>query len=75
MTLCFTVKKNIVVLPKSVTPERIEANLSGALEARKKLTGEDMVALDQVAANGRQKRLIMPPWGKSLARLSCDQMS
>lgn len=54
----------MVVLPKSVTPARISSNLHGALSALKKLTKEDIEELDQVAPGGKQKRLIMPPWGK-----------
>ena len=52
------------MLPKSVTPARIEANLTGALAAYNKLTADDVANLDGVAANGKQKRLITPPWGK-----------
>ncbi|KAL4079733.1 NADP-dependent oxidoreductase domain-containing protein [Scleroderma citrinum] len=64
--LGYLLKKDIVLLPKSVTPERIETNLPGALLAYERLTAEDMVALDNVAANGKQKRFIMPPWGVDL---------
>jgi glycerol 2-dehydrogenase (NADP+) len=52
------------VLPKSVTPARIEANFTGALAAYNKLTAADVAKLDGVAASGKQKRLITPPWGK-----------
>lgn len=58
------VAKHVVVLPKSVNPVRIEANLKGALAAYKQLTADDVAKLDGVAASGKQKRLIMPPWGK-----------
>jgi glycerol 2-dehydrogenase (NADP+) len=58
------VAKDIVVLPKSVTPSRIESNLTGALEAHSVLTPEDIKILDGVAAGGKQKRFIMPPWGE-----------
>ncbi|KAL4072383.1 NADP-dependent oxidoreductase domain-containing protein [Scleroderma yunnanense] len=64
--LGYLLKKGIVVLPKSVTPERIESNLSGALVAHKRLTADDIVVLDNVAVNGKQKRFIMPPWGVDL---------
>lgn len=56
--------KDIVVLPKSVTPARIASNYIGAVTAAKKLTKEDVETLDGVAAGGKQKRLIMPPWGE-----------
>ncbi|KAB5594244.1 Aldo/keto reductase [Ceratobasidium theobromae] len=46
-----------VVLPKSVTPARIEANLKVV-----KLDGSDVEKLDSLAASGKQKRFIMPPW-------------
>ncbi|KAI6000384.1 NADP-dependent oxidoreductase domain-containing protein [Pisolithus orientalis] len=64
--LGYLLRKDIVILPKSTNPARIEANLIGALEAYKRLTAEDMAVLDNVAANGKQKRFIMPPWGIDL---------
>ena len=57
------VSKDIVVLPKSVTPSRIDANLEGALAALKALTKEDLDKLDNVASEGKQKRFVTPPWG------------
>ncbi|KAF9038773.1 Aldo/keto reductase, partial [Hymenopellis radicata] len=54
--------KGYVVLPKSVTPSRISANLSGALAGQKKLTPEDIEKLDGLAATGKQKRFVTPPW-------------
>ncbi|KAI6097233.1 NADP-dependent oxidoreductase domain-containing protein [Pisolithus sp. B1] len=64
--LGYLLRKDIVILSKSVNPARIEANLIGALEAYKRLTTEDMAVLDDVAANGKQKRFSMPPWGVDL---------
>jgi len=61
--LGYLLAKDIVILPKSVTPARIASNFSGAAKAAKKLTKEDIQALDGVAASGKQKRLITPPWG------------
>ena len=63
------VAKGYVVLPKSVTPARIAANFKGALAAHKTLTKEDVEQLDKVAAAGKQKRFIMPPWRKSRSQL------
>lgn len=56
-------KKGCVVLPKSATPSRIEANLNGFVDALGKLDDSDIEKLDGVAASGKQKRFIMPPWG------------
>ncbi|EIW54704.1 Aldo/keto reductase [Trametes versicolor FP-101664 SS1] len=64
--LGYLVAKNIVTLPKSVTPARIKSNLEGAVAAAKKLTKEDIAKLDGVAASGKQNRLIQPPWGVDL---------
>ncbi|EJF58366.1 Aldo/keto reductase [Dichomitus squalens LYAD-421 SS1] len=64
--LGWQVAKGIVTLPKSVTPERIKANIEGALAAAKKLTAEDIEKLDGVAATGKEVRLIQPPWGVDL---------
>jgi glycerol 2-dehydrogenase (NADP+) len=58
------VAKDVVVLPKSVTSSRIESNLTGTIEAYNILTPEDIKVLDGVAAGGKQKRFIMPPWGE-----------
>ena len=52
--LGYLVAKDIVTLPKSVTPARIKANLEGALAAAKKLTPEDVEKLDGVAASLRE---------------------
>ena len=68
-------KKGCVVLPKSATPSRIDANLSGFLDALGKLDDSDVEKLDGVAANGKQKRFIMPPWGKSSSLLSSVRLS
>ena len=54
--LGWQVAKGIVTLPKSVTPERIKANIKGALAAAKKLTPEDIERLDGVAATGKEVR-------------------
>jgi glycerol 2-dehydrogenase (NADP+) len=56
------VARDIVVLPKSVTPGRISSNYKGAISAAAKLSKEDIAELDGVAAAGKQKRFIMPPW-------------
>jgi len=60
--LGYLVAKKIVTLPKSVTPQRIEANLTGALEFASKVDAADLERLDGVAASGKQHRFIMPPW-------------
>jgi glycerol 2-dehydrogenase (NADP+) len=59
-----TVAKGVVILPKSVTHTRIASNMTGAITAAQKLDKADMERLDGVAAGGKQKRLVMPPWGK-----------
>ncbi|KIJ11693.1 hypothetical protein PAXINDRAFT_137693 [Paxillus involutus ATCC 200175] len=64
--LGYLLAKGMVVLPKSVTPARIEANFTGASGAYSKLTAEDVAQLDGVATGGKQRRLIMPPWGVDL---------
>ncbi|KAJ7513055.1 Aldo/keto reductase [Mycena galericulata] len=60
--LGYLVAKDIITLPKSVTPSRIAANVSGTLNAVAKLQPADIAALDGLAAAGKQKRFIMPPW-------------
>jgi glycerol 2-dehydrogenase (NADP+) len=61
-TFAPTVAKGIVVLPKSVTPARIASNFKGALAAVEKLQPADLESLDGLAASGKQKRFITPPW-------------
>jgi len=51
------VAKGFVVLPKSVTPDRIATNIEYA-----KLDSADVEKLDGLAAAGKQHRLIRPPW-------------
>lgn len=57
--ILFLVAKGHVVLPKSVTPERIEANLKAAA-----LDAADVEKLDSLAASGKQQRFIKPAWRK-----------
>jgi len=61
--LAWLYKKGCVALPKSVTPSRIDDNLKGFVDALGKLDDSDVKKLDDVAASGKQKRFIMPPWG------------
>lgn len=58
-----SVKKDVCVLPKSVTPSRITSNLKGAIDAYSKLDAGDIAKLDGVVSTGKQKRLVSPPWG------------
>lgn len=51
-----------MVVPKSVTPSRIASNVQGAADFAKRVDKADILILDNVAANGKQKRFIMPPW-------------
>ncbi|TFK73414.1 Aldo/keto reductase [Pluteus cervinus] len=60
--LGYLLLKDIVILPKSVTPARIASNLTGAVSASNKLDATDIEQLDGLAANGKQKRFITPPW-------------
>ncbi|KAF7763689.1 hypothetical protein Agabi119p4_8226 [Agaricus bisporus var. burnettii] len=60
--LGYLLAKEMVVLPKSVTPSRITSNLSGAIRALETLTKADAERLDGLAAAGKQNRFITPPW-------------
>ena len=62
----FIVAKNIVILPKSVTPSRIASNYNNAIVAASKLEPAEIEKLDGLAASGKQKRFITPPWGIDL---------
>jgi len=62
----YLLAKNIIVLPKSVTPSRILSNIKGTLAAAEKLTKEDIEQLDAVEANGKHVRVVTPPWGVPL---------
>lgn len=54
--------KDIVVLPKSVTPERIKTNRAPA-----ELTPEEIAQLDKLAGEGgKQYRFIKPAWGRKV---------
>ncbi|KAF5365828.1 hypothetical protein D9757_014433 [Collybiopsis confluens] len=64
--LGWLVSHGIVALPKSVTPSRIASNLTGTVAAVGKLDKEDITQLDGLAASGKQKRFIMPPWPVAL---------
>lgn len=64
------VAKEIITLPKSVTPARIASNYQGALAAASKLTKEDIEKLDAVAASGKQKRYVMPAMPPSYIMLN-----
>jgi hypothetical protein len=55
--LASIVAKGHVVLPKSVTPARIESNLKAA-----QLDASDVEKLDSLAASGKQHRFIKPAW-------------
>lgn len=52
------------MLPKSVTPSRIEQNLKVI-----PISEEDMKVLDSMAENGKQQRVNTPLWGHDLVCL------
>jgi len=56
--ISWSVNKGIVVLPKSVTPSRLDSNLKII-----KLDEEDITTLNEMAGNGKQLRITAPPWG------------
>lgn len=53
----YHVAKGHIVLPKSVTPARIESNLKAAA-----LDASDVEKLDSLAASGKQQRFVKPAW-------------
>ncbi|RSH90378.1 hypothetical protein EHS25_000983 [Saitozyma podzolica] len=59
--ISYQVNRGCIVLPKSVTKERIASNLTVI-----PLDAEDMKTLDGMAANGKQQRVNTPKWGWDL---------
>lgn len=62
--ISWAVNRGTVVLPKSVTPSRIESNRHVI-----QLDKEDMAVLDQMASGGRQHRFNTPAWNSDF--VSC----
>lgn len=56
--ISYQINRGVVVLPKSVTPKRIEDNQKVI-----KLDAEDLALIDGLAASGKQHRFVSPPWG------------
>ena len=59
--ISYHVSKGVVVLPKSVSQERIRSNKQVV-----GLSGSDLTVLDDLAANGKAKRINTPVWGSDL---------
>lgn len=59
--ISYQVNRGVVVLPKSVTKKRIEANLKVI-----SLDEEDMKTLNEMATQGKQQRVNTPKWGWDL---------
>lgn len=59
--ISYQVNRGCIVLPKSVTPRRIEDNLRVI-----SLSQEDMDILEGMAAAGKQQRVNTPLWGHDL---------
>jgi glycerol 2-dehydrogenase (NADP+) len=59
--ISYQVNRGCIVLPKSVTKERIASNLTVI-----PLDDEDMKTLDGMAASGKQQRVNTPKWGWNL---------
>lgn len=59
--ISYHVNKGVVVLPKSVTEDRISRNKDVVALSR-----EQLATLDGLAANGKAKRLNTPLWGFDL---------
>jgi len=64
--LGWLLKKGICVVTRSLNEERISANIVGPTALAEKLVKEDVAVLDGIAAAGKQKRFVMPPWGVDL---------
>jgi len=58
--LAYLIHKDIIVVPKSVTPSRIADNISKPLSI--KLSPEEFASLDALAEGDKQQRFIQPPW-------------
>jgi glycerol 2-dehydrogenase (NADP+) len=59
--ISYQVNRGCIVLPKSVTPERITSNLKVIV-----ISKEDMDVLESTAAKGKQQRVNTPNWGHDL---------
>ena len=59
--ISYHVNRNTVVLPKSVTEKRISSNKEII-----SISQEDLATLDDLAVNGKAKRLNTPKWGFDL---------
>ncbi|ORY79318.1 NADP-dependent oxidoreductase domain-containing protein [Leucosporidium creatinivorum] len=59
--ISYQVARGVVVLPKSVTPKRIEENIRVV-----DLPKEDVEALGKIAASGKTQRFVKPDWGVDL---------
>lgn len=61
LLISYQVCRGCIVLPKSVTKQRITDNLKVI-----PLSEEDVKTIDAMAANGKQKRVNTPSWGWDL---------
>lgn len=61
--LAWLVSKGISAITRSSNEERVKANIEGPTKLAPKLSKEDIATLDGIAAAGKQKRLVTPPWG------------
>ena len=61
------------MITRSTNEGRIKSNIVGPSALAPKLTKEEIAEIDGIAAAGKQKRFVTPPWGTCIVSSLCRE--